>query len=214
MRQRRAWRGHTPQCRDVDRLLRKYPETTMMAISRQGVHTLNLLAVEALFGHAGEPLVTLDGDMESNSENYLEDGSMKAPQDCQPLRIPCFEGMKLFLTKNVDKDRDYVNGMRATVESFHRASKALYVITDSQHRLAIRPWTDVSLGNRTYCPIRFGYASTVIKMAGAELPHAILWLDRPHVPGAAYTGMSRVAYGSNLLLGGNLSPEHFTPARL
>ena len=35
-----------------------------------------------------------------------------------------------------------------------------------------------------------------------ELDHAVVWLDKAHVPGAAYTGMSRVSYGKNLLLGG------------
>ena len=46
------------------------------------------------------------------------------------------------------------------------------------------------------------------KMAGAELEHAVVWLDRPHVPGAAYTAMSRVFYGANLLLGGMLTPDN------
>jgi hypothetical protein len=85
-------------------------------------------------------------------------------------------------------------------------------LTETGHRVPVRPWTDKEHGNKTYHAIRAGYASTVLKMAGAELKHAVLWLDVPHVPGAAYTGMSRVSFGKDLLLGGNLQPDHFTPA--
>jgi hypothetical protein len=121
--------------------------------------------------------------------------------------------MKIFFTRNVDKARDYVNGMEAVVESFDGQSKALIVMTKTGHRVPIRPWTDQKLGNLAYHPFRPGYASTVLKMAGSELKHAVLWLDAPWVPGAAYTGMSRVSFGKDLLMGGNLHPEHFTPAR-
>lgn len=118
----------------------------------------------------------------------------------------------MFFTKNVDKDRDYINGMRGTVETFDASSKALIVLTESNHRVAVRPWTDRDLGNRVYHPVKPGYCSTVLKMAGATLAHAVLWLGAKNIPGAAYTGMSRVEYGAQLLLGGNLNPDHFTPA--
>eukprot|EP00971_Amphidinium_carterae_P123837 2452915-Amphidinium_carterae.1 len=37
-------------------------------------------------------------------------------------------------------------------------------------------------------------------------------MDATGVPGAAYTGMSRVASADRVLLGGILKPEHFQPA--
>ena len=128
-----------------------------------------------------------------------------------PLRVVCYAGMKIYTTKNVDKERDYVNGMECHVEEYDPQSKALLAITVTGHRLAIRPWTDVLFGNKTYNPIKPGYANTVLKMAGSELPHCIFWLDAEHVPGAAYTGMSRVRRGADLLLGGNVNRNHFTP---
>lgn len=213
MRGRRAWRGHCPKVQDVHQLLSKHPETTMMAITRQGAQTLNELAVEAFFSGM-DPVCILQGDMESNPANYDAEGKLKPASACVPLHVPCYVGMKLYVTKNVDKDRDYINGMRCTVENYDRSCRALICVTESMHRLAIRPWTDTRFGNKAYCPVRPGYASTVLKMAGSELPHAVLWLDVPHVPGAAYTGMSRVSFGKDLLLGGNLTPDHFTPARV
>ena len=103
--------------------------------------------------------------------------------------------------------------MEAVVESWDPNSRALIVMTQTGHRVPTRPWTDIKLGNLTYHPFRPGYASTVLKMAGSELRHAILWLDVPHIPGAAYTGMSRVSFGKDILIGGLLRPEHFCPAR-
>ena len=68
-------------------------------------------------------------------------------------------------------------------------------------------------GNKTYFPLKPGYATTVLKVCGAKLPHVTLWLEVPKVLAAAYTGMSRVAYGRDLLIGGNVTRDHFTPAR-
>ena len=118
-----------------------------------------------------------------------------------------------FFARNVDKARDFVNGGKATIEFYDEASKALVVLTESGHRIPVRPWTDQNLDNRTYHPIKPGYASTVLKLAGAELPHCVLWLDVPNVPGAACTGMSRVQYSKDLLIGGNLNADHFTPCQ-
>ena len=106
-----------------------------------------------------------------------------------------------------------MNGGKAAIEFYDTTSKALVVLTESGHRIPVRPWTDQNLGNRTYHPIKPGYASTVLKLAGAELPHCVLWLDVPNVPGAAYTGMSRVQYSKDLLIGGNLNADHFTPCQ-
>ena len=75
----------------------------------------------------------------------------------------------------------------------------------------IWPWTDTDLGNHTYYPIRAGYCSTILKFQGSELVHVTVFLDKPGVPGAAYTAMSRVSYEADVLLGGILTPEHFTP---
>lgn len=224
MKHRRAWRGHWPRQEDVARLLTKYPHTTFLAITRRGADYLNQsgaqhgrfargdlrLAVAACFaGH--RPAIVLDGDLEANPENYDENGQLKPPTGLVPLRVECYPGMKIFTTKNVDKERDYVNGMECVVEEYDSRCHVLLAETVTGHRLAIRPWTDVRLGNRVYNPIKPGYANTVLKMAGSELPHVVFWLDAEHVPGAAYTGMSRVRRGADLLLGGNVNPSHFTP---
>ena len=37
------------------------------------------------------------------------------------------------------------------------------------------------------------------------------YLDCPGVPGAAYTALSRVSYGQDLLIGGAVTAAHFQP---
>ena len=210
-RGRKAWKGHAPNKQDIANILRNHPNTTFMTITRAAATLINDLAVKALYGKA-KPLIVLPGDVESNPKNYHEDGTLKKASECVPLPVHCHGGMKLFLTKNVAKDRDYVNGMVVEVETFDSSIQALLVLTRTGHRLALRPWTDPNLKVAFY-PIKPGYASAILKMAGAELEHAVVWLDRPHVPGAAYTAMSRVSYGQNLLLGGLLTVDHFTPVQ-
>lgn len=210
-RGRKAWKGHAPNKQDIASILRNHPNTTFMTITRAGATLINDLAVKALYGKA-KSLIILPGDVESNPDNYHEDGTLKSGNECVPLPVPCHAGMKLLLTKNVDKDRDYVNGMEVEIETFDAHIQALVVLSRTGHRLAIRPWTDPNL-KISFFPMKPGYASTILKMAGAELDHAVVWLDKAHVPGAAYTGMSRVSYGKNLLLGGLLSVDHFTPVQ-
>ncbi|CAE8671044.1 unnamed protein product, partial [Polarella glacialis] len=211
MRHRRAWHGHYPTVEAVRSILMKHKNTTMLTVSRQGSATLNDLSLQALYPRRA-PLAVISADIESNPENYNENKELKPVWQLACTQLPLHEGMQVYFTRNVDKSRDYVNGMRGTVKSWDASVQALEVRTATGHDVQVFRWTDTDLGNKVYFPIRAGYASTIIKFAGAELPHVTLWLDKPHVPGAAYTGMSRVAYGRDLLIGGNLTKDHFTPA--
>ena len=67
-----------------------------------------------------------------------------------PTWVPIHEGMSLYLTRNVRKDIDYVNGMKCTVEGYDEASKGLRVLTATGQRVVIWNWTDRDLQNTTY----------------------------------------------------------------
>ena len=92
-------------------------------------------------------------------------------------------------------------------------TKGLTVVTETNKRVIVWPWTDTDIGHRVYYPVRPGYASTILKFQGAELEHVTAYLDAPGVPGAAYTAASRVKRGQDVLFGGRLTAEHFKPAR-
>ncbi|CAE7870654.1 unnamed protein product, partial [Symbiodinium necroappetens] len=129
----RAWNGHVPTVADVKRLLTTYPTTTFLTVTRKGSCTINALAAQGLFGRR-VPLATIPGDIESNWRNYTADGKLKPFNVLEPLNLVIYEGMKIFFTRNVDKTRDYVNGMQATVESFDHATNAVYAVTATGHR--------------------------------------------------------------------------------
>ena len=61
--------------------------------------------------------------------------------------------------------------------------------------------------------MRAGYAGTIYKYQGAELEHVTLWLDRKWCKAAAYVALSRVATDDAHLIGGEVSTDHFAPAK-
>ena len=101
--------------------------------------------------------------------------------------------------------------MRCTVEAYDAIAAAVIVLTGAQRRVAITRRHDEEMGLSLY-PLRPGYASTVMKFQGAELSHVIVFLGKPHAP-AAYAAMSRVRMHAHCLIGGFVTPDHFTPAR-
>jgi ATP-dependent exoDNAse (exonuclease V) alpha subunit len=207
----KAWKGDRPDKKDVARLFEKHPATTIVTATRKGSSEMNRLAVEALYGRK-RPLVILPGDIEANVNNY-KDGKLDASgKKLAPADVPIFKGMKLYLTKNVRKSDDYVNGMSCTVEQWYEAERCLRVKTSTGKQLTITPWTDVDHGKVAFYPIRLGYASTIHKAQGDEFKHITIWLDVPNMRAAGYTALSRVSTGKDYLIGGIMTVDHFVPA--
>ena len=132
----------------------------------------------------------------------------------QALEMRLYKGMRLHITRNINKEADFINGMEATVEAYEVGTKCIHVRTKTGRHLAVYPITDYvpDCGYVTAYPLRPGYASTVHKLQGAELEHITIWLDRTGARAAGYVAMSRVQRDSDYLLGGKLKRKHFTPA--
>ena len=211
LRKQKAWRGHEPTVEDIRYVLNTHPDTTLLAISREGAGILDDLALQAKYPRRA-PLVVLPGDVESYPANYDANGRLKSRRQLTARPVPIHRGMPLYMTRNMRKDLDYVNGMRCVIEDWDAAAEAVVVKTSTGRRVAVTLCHDEDLGF-AYFPLRPGYASTIMKFQGAELPHVTVWLDKPHCPAAAYTAMSRVKRRVCCLLGGILNPNHFTPAR-
>ena len=147
----------------------------------------------------------LPTDPESNIDNYT--GSTMTGEN--PLWCTIFAGMRITLTKNLNKKSGYVNGMGCLVEG--RLNDGVVVITDQGRRLVVYPWT--SPAKVQHYPFRVGYASTIHKMQGQTLDHLTLWLDIPNMPAAAYVALSRVRMDRDWRIMGARTTHHFTPAR-
>ena len=212
-RGRKAWVGDEPNAADIGALLRKYPQATVVAATKRGVALINQLALEALHPRAA-PLATIPGAFEDNPDNSGSGGKLRDDRRPVPTDVPLYRGLRLYLTRNVRKADDYVNGMPCVVKSWDESRNILWVQTESGKRLPITPWHDPDHPGLVYFPVRLGYCTTVRKIQGDEFPFIIIYLDTPNMPALACTAISRVKNGKSYLLGGHLEPEHFTPVTM
>eukprot|EP00973_Karenia_brevis_P014000 1899931-Karenia_brevis.AAC.1 len=131
----RAWPKHGgPRCADIAAIFAKHPNTVPLAVSRQGCFDFNELALAALFPREAQ-VGTLTADVESNPENYDECGVMKPLSELRPSKMPIFIGMKVFITRNLNKDTDFINGMACLVDGYDRVNDGLRLVTETGKRL-------------------------------------------------------------------------------
>ena len=193
----------TPSEEDIKWIFTENPDTMFIAITRSSVAYLNQMALKHFF----EGCVAIDevpGDPESNPENFW--GTTQIAND--PMPTPVFLGMKVMLTRNVNKETDYVNGMTAIVEGVYHSG--VRVRTRTGFMLMIYPYTDEQ--HNVFYPMRVGYANTLLKMQGATIPHLTIWFDRANVEAAGYVALSRVERDEHWQFVGNPTRHHFTPA--
>ena len=214
LRGRRAWKTAEPTAWDVLELLRAHPHTTIVTCTRGGSAVVNGLAAKVLFHDRHKvPLGTIPMDYEANEANFDAQGKLQRGV-LEPSRTEIFEGQRIFLTRNIDKANDFVNGMSAVVENYDAASMCLHVTTATGKPLAVHLCTEdiEDHGRVTSFPVRLGYACTIPKVQGATLSHITIWLDRALCRAAAYVAMSRVEHDEDYLVAGHVGPKHFIPA--
>ena len=212
----KAWSGHhKPTALDVQYVLDQTDgATTFVTCTKRGAAIVNEHAIQVLFHNRNKRLLAeVPGDYEDNEANYV-DGRLKEDEPLQPSVVPLYRGLRVVLTKNLDKEHHFVNGMTAVVEDFDVASTSIVVRTETGYVLSVYRYTDDQLpsGRVVYFPLRVGYAGTIYKYQGAELPHVTLWLDRPGCPAAGYVALSRVKYDKDYLIGGVVTVDDFVPA--
>ncbi|CAE7199337.1 pif1 [Symbiodinium natans] len=214
----KAWSGRRePTALDVqDVLARTGNATTFVTCTKRGAAVINQHATQVLFHNRNKRLLAeIPGDYEDNEANYDEAGRLREDRPPQPSAVPLYQGLRVVLTRNLDKEHHYVNGMTATVQDFDAASNSVVVRTETGYVLSIYRYTDENAptGRVLYFPLRLGYAGAIYKYQGAELPHVTVWLDRPMRPAAGYVALSRVKYDRDYLIGGVVTVDDFVPAR-
>ncbi|CAE7357688.1 pif1 [Symbiodinium sp. CCMP2592] len=205
--------SHDLNSEDIATILQETPRTTFITITRRGSARLNQLAMRALFVDA-EMLDRIPCDPQENFENFRGAAQVAA----EPFWMPVYQGMRVVITRNTDKENGFVNGMGATVQRMRRSG--VQVRTDAGKVLLIHPVThecqlwDGSNSRTTAFPLRPGYSTTLHKIQGATLPHVTLWMDVPFVRAALYVALSRVQYDRDWRFIGSIDRRHCLPARL
>ena len=203
--------GGPPTFDTVAAVLAKKPTTQFVTISRRGSAVLNALATRALFGER-EPLGVVLADPDDNSWNFR--GLQRT--GAEPVRLAVFEGMRVTITRNEDKQHGFVNGMGGCVRRLRRSG--VEVLLDNGKVALVHPTTqeyelsDGSTRSTTALPLRPGYSTTLHKIQGATLEHLTIWLDVPFVRGAAYVALSRVRKDQDWQFLGAIHRKHCMPA--
>ena len=205
-----------PTLADIRKLFRRVKaegkETTIVTCTRRAAQQINELVAAVVLGKR-RTLVELLGEYDANPENYDDRGKLRTDRQPVPTTVHIKKGLRLHLTKNLDKQGDYVNGMECVVQSWDAHSKCLHVKTITGRDVAVFWYTDPNPEAQgcSYFPIRLGYASTLYKMQGAELRHVTIHLDKLGHKAAAYVAMSRVKSDDDYLFGGRCRRKHFVP---
>lgn len=117
--------------------------------------------------------------------------------------------MRIRLTRNLDKDRGFVNGAVGTIVCM--LSPCNFVLkTDRGVLLMVHP---IAQDGRVFMPCSYGYAMTIRRAQGSTLGLVALCFDQRHYPaekGYAYVGASRVRRAEDLFYFGKLRTSDWT----
>lgn len=200
-----------PGPEDIVQILKETPETVFTTYSKSKAEEVNSMVVQALFKGL-RPIALIPGDPRDVAKNFKA-GEMV---NVESSWIPIYEGLRLTLTENLDKQHGFVNGMGCEVVKVRK--NGIEVKTDLKTSIMLHPITRdfvVSGGESRrvrFYPARLGYAVNLHKVQGQTMKHITIWLDKAGVPAAAYVALSRVRKDAHWRFVGVLTPAHFTPA--
>ena len=146
----------------------------------------------------------------------VDDDTLGTGFDCDPdsgshLPIVAVPGVLLRLTRNIDKQRGFVNGAVGKVEySLHSNEIFVVRLLGSGNLILVHPILD---GNRIFLPCCYGYATTIRRAQGASYDLGAIWFDQ-HEPaglGYGYVAVSRFRTRDGVHLFGLLRSTDFQP---
>ena len=122
-------------------------------------------------------------------------------------------GVRIRVTRNVDKRRGVVNGALATIVKILDYKNGTLIAKPTQATgcayMLIHPYTD---DKGTFLPLTYGYSTTMRRTQGATLSMVALHFDRPRAdPGYAFVAASRVKTVSSLYHVGKIRQSDWLP---
>ena len=121
-------------------------------------------------------------------------------------------GMRIRLTRNVDKQRGFVNGALAEIEYvLHR--RVFIAKTPRGVRMLVHPVAYEEHGTYSFMPFSYGYAMTIRRAQGSTTDQVALWFDHKYAAerGYGYVGASRVRAARGLYLMGKVKRSDWLP---
>ena len=106
-------------------------------------------------------------------------------------RIVVRAGLYVRLTRNLDKDRGFVNGAIGVIEHVLNAASGIFLVRlISGNLVLVHP---IVTNDEVHLPCAYGYATTIRRAQGSSLDAGALYFDHcyPLERGYAYVGASR-----------------------
>ena len=145
-------------------------------------------------------------------ESELEDGYLCDTASKSELRILARPGIVVRLTRNLDKQRGFVNGATGVVEYSLRGNAVFVVrLVGTGNLVLVHPMTE---DGATFLPCCYGYATTIRRAQGASLEMGCVYFDQKHHHagrGYGYVGVSRFKSRAGVHLYGKLRRTDFLP---
>ena len=155
-------------------------------------------------------------DLQGITDEDLATGYACDPASKSDTPIVAKPGILLRLTRNIDKQRGFVNGAIAVVRQVLQGNAVFIVELVGQNRRAgtlflVHPMEED--GSR-FLPCTYGYGTTIRRAQGASLIQGALWFDQHrHAAGRGYgyVGVSRFRSRAGCYIFGKLRRTDFLP---
>ena len=145
-------------------------------------------------------------------EEDLSGGYLCDPESKSPLRILARPGIKIRLTRNLDKQRGFVNGATGIVRESLCGNRIFTVqLDDTGNMVLVHPMEE---NGALFLPCCYGYATTIRRAQGASLEQGCLWFNQRRFAagrGYGYVGVSRFKRRTGVYLFGKLRRTDFLP---
>jgi hypothetical protein len=145
-------------------------------------------------------------------ESELEDGYLCDTASKSELNILARPGIVVRLTRNLDKQRGFVNGATGVVQYSLRGNAVFVVrLVGTGNFVLVHPMSE---DGATFLPCCYGYATTIRRAQGASLDHGCVYFDqKKHHAGRGYgyVAVSRFKTRAGVHVYGKLRRTDFLP---
>ena len=143
-------------------------------------------------------------------------GNPSDPHVGESMQFYAHPGVTIRLTRNLDKQRGYVNGAVGVVKQLlHYTDGVPTVFTvelSSGAMVLVHPVCDQK---RWFIPCTYGYATTIRRSQGGTYQHGCIWFDHCYPPerGYGYVAASRFTTSSGIYLIHKIRRTDWLPVR-
>ena len=180
-----------------------------LCVTNKGVRAVNLAAISQL-------------DVPITEEDLERDGYAIDPNVGKGQKLIVRRGLTIRLTRNLDKERGFVNGAIAVVcdvlvdynpSEGRRSCVFTARLTTGSMILVFPVFAGRAESMHSFLPCTYGYATTIRKAQGATLDFLCLYFDAAMAPdpGYAYVGASRCRTAAGLYHFGRIRRSDWRP---